>query len=158
MSRYGKRWVFVDLDCTLIDTKDLVISGGPEPTPGTPEHDAWVNYVTNPAIVAKAPPVISVLSLVRRLEKTGQVFYLTNRRRKMWDITREWLLSHRLGGTLLMRPDDETSRAGEFKEKMIKVLAAQHSDTVLMIDDDPDGSVEEACRRNKWTFLKMVTY
>ena len=60
-------YIFIDLDCTLIDTRDLVISGGPEPAPGTPEHLAWQAHVTQPDVLRAASPVEPILSLVTAL-------------------------------------------------------------------------------------------
>jgi hypothetical protein len=154
-------WIFVDLDCTLIDTKDLVISGGPEPAMGTPERTAWEVHVTQPEILMTAKAVATVLDLVQRIKANSNIGlrFLTNRREKLRNITAEWLqLKHLPTNCLLMRPDHCMTRAGVFKEQAIKDLLFTIHDTVLCIDDDPDGTMEIACRKNGWTLLKTVTY
>jgi hypothetical protein len=154
-------WIFVDLDCTLIDTKDLVISGGPEPACGTPERAAWESHVTRPEILSQARAVPTVLDLIQRLRGTVNIGFrfLTNRRERLRTLTTAWLVDKHLpGNCLIMRPEDCALRAGEFKEQAIKDLLLTTHDTVLCIDDDPDGSMEYACRKNGWTLLKTRTY
>lgn len=148
-------WVFCDLDCTLIDTREMVITGGPEPVPGTPAHDLWLETVTQPAVLAAAKPVESILNFLYAFK--GDVVFLTNRRTRLSDLTLDWLKQHNLYTMLIMRPENELSRAGEFKEKVIKQYLSK-GDTCLVIDDDQDGSMEAACRRNQWSHLKLTTY
>jgi len=154
-TRLNRNWVFVDLDCTLIDTKEMVISGGPEPEPGTPEHDNWMATVTKPEVLQSANPVKSVLMLMYNLR--SPVVFITNRRRNLEAITVSWLRRHNLNSVLVMRPDNELSRAGDFKAKYINKLVSE-GDTVIVIDDDPDGSIERVCKTHGWTHLKVTTY
>lgn len=153
----------IDLDCTLIDTKDLVISGGPEPEPGTAEHEAWVNHVTSPEILAAAKPVPSVMSLVKSLlyDDSQKVVFLTNRRQRMLRLTQDWLYKHINPGIydyqLIMRPDDCLTRAGAFKAQEIEKLIYK-GEEVLIVDDDQDGSLEVECKKHNWTLLKVMCY
>lgn len=156
-------WLFFDLDATLVDTKALLDAGGPEPIVGTPEHSAWLTYVTNPSVLRDAGHVTTVLYLIKELETSlmsafaTQIRFITNRRESMRDLTSAWLYKRGLYHTLLMRPEDEISRAGDFKASVIKKLALT-GDTVTIIDDDPDGSIERVCKENKWTHLKVTSY
>lgn len=153
-------WIIVDLDCTLCDTKALVQSGGPEPTPGTIEHADWVKLVTHPETLLKAPAVKTILNLVRQLEHSmldTMVVFLTNRRTCLEEVTKLWLAKYNLPNPLFMRPQDEHSRSGAFKGSVIKRLISA-GDSVLIIDDDDDRSIEAVCREMGWTHLKITTY
>jgi hypothetical protein len=157
-------YIFIDLDCTLIDTRDLVISGGPEPEPGSAEHEAWVAKITEPSVLKAAPPVEAVLALLRTLmysyDDDLSVHFLTNRRERMRTLTDHWLHKN-LDGleySLLMRPNDCMTRAGQFKAELVNKIA-QPKDTVIIIDDDPDGSIEsEWKKRSGWVHLKITTF
>jgi hypothetical protein len=152
-------WIIVDLDCTLIDTKELVASGGPEPTPGTPAHEAWIAHVTNPEILKSAAPVMPIFNLVHALEHAvlgTKVIFITNRRESMRELTKRWLHSRELFYPLFMRHEGDLRPAGEFKGNVIKHLIDER-DSVLVIDDDPDGSIQRVCLINGWTHLKVTT-
>lgn len=155
-----RHWVFCDLDLTLVDTRELVLSGGPEPiTPGTPEHNAWVAKVTEPEKLVAAQPVSSVMSLLRLFEDQWEtsVMFLTNRREALREVTQRWLQRHGFPQTLLMRPDGHLARSGPFKASVIAGIVRQ-GELVTVIDDDPDGTVEEECRKRGWTHLKPTTF
>jgi hypothetical protein len=153
-------WVFVDLDMTLVDIRESLQKAGPEPEVGSGKRSAWLDVVLDPEMLKNAPAVPAVLNLVHRLlwnEKTTKVVFLTNRKESRISPTYSWLVDRNLIGTLRMRPDDCKLHHGDFKESVIR----QHErfgDTVLVIDDDQNGSMERACNKNGWTLLKVVTF
>lgn len=155
-----KHWVFVDLDLTLCDTLELVKSGGPEPKdPRSAEHGAWVHKVTDPAVLAAAPPVHGVLNFVRVLEEQWRtsVVFLTNRREELREVTQTWLRKYDLPQLLMMRPTGHLEPSGKFKASVIAGMVRM-GEFVTIVDDDPDGSVEIECRQRGWTHLKPTTY
>lgn len=146
--------IVLDLDMTLIDTRELVESGGKEPIPGTPEHEAWVKHVTNPKLLAAAPAVTEVLRYCYS-QPTANLVFITSRRESTRLITQTWLDNHLLNNRLYMRQDGDLRSSGEFKAEVIQSLT---NGPVLVIDDDPDSSVEAACRKHGWTHFKPTTY
>jgi hypothetical protein len=162
MIPWSKRthWFFVDIDLTLADTRDLVLSGGPEPiVPGSKEHDAWVAKVTAPEELKKAKAITGMLKIVKAVETdlSCRIVFLTNRREVLRSVTTEWLRRYDLHAPLIMRPDGELKRSGAFKAEVAEVMRALE-DTVTFVDDDPDGSLELECRKRGWDHLKPTTY
>lgn len=150
----------VDLDLTLADTRAIVESGGPEPTPGTLEHEAWVTKVTAPEVLAEAPVVRAMgtqVSILHYMYPSG-VAFITNRRESMRPLTQAWLDKNHFNGIpLYMRPEGLLTKSGDFKASVIKTLAVQDC-LVSVYDDDTDGSIERVCRENGWTHFKVTTY
>lgn len=154
-------WIFCDLDATLVDTKALLDANGPEPVPGTKEHERWVDAVTNPEILSTAPVVRTIGNLIGLVayphDNYTRLVFVTNRRESCRRVTELWL--HKIGfyQRLCMRPEGELCSAGDFKGSVISATVSP-GDTVLVLDDDPDGSIERVCRQNGWTHLKVVCY
>lgn len=150
-------WVFCDLDATLVDTRDLLEAGGPEPVVGTKEHEAWVTFMTNPEALSQAAPIHPILNFIKHLD-TGfhtRIVFVTNRRERGRKVTEEWLHKEGFYQRLCMRPEGELCNAGDFKASIILSLV-NPGDTVLILDDDPDNSIERVCRENGWTHLKVT--
>jgi hypothetical protein len=153
-------WIIIDLDMTLVDTKRLIEAAGPEPTPpGTDNHNAWVYRVTDTESLKQATAVETVWNFVNLMSgfENIRIVFVTNRREKGREVTQQWLYKHSLHHPLYMRPDELLWSAGEFKESVITGLI-HPKDTVTVVDDDPDGSIEVACKRNRWTHFKVTTY
>lgn len=132
-------WVFIDIDQTISDT--VVDSHGSE--------DRWFQAFSD------AKPIQAVVKLVHNLK--SPVVFLTNRRERFKDVTENWLKSQNIHTACVLRPNDEPLTHGEFKAKWIKALLSP-GDTVVVIDDDPNGSVEAACKEHGWVHLKVTTY
>lgn len=156
-------WIFCDLDSTLIDTRELIIRGDPEPKIGTPEHQQWVETVTKSQELLEAKPIRAVLHLINCAIQSDEIVFLTNRNEKLRAVTEQWLQRYVIspkdskGYWLKMKPNGLVSTAGKFKEAVIQGII-KTSESVLVIDDDPDGSLEEACLSNSWTLLKTVNF
>lgn len=157
----SKTWVFVDLDMTLVDTKPLILSAGPEPKVyGSDEHYEWIHKVTAPEELAKAPAVPATKSLVTELIRAGvaNVVFLTSRRIDSEDVTREWLTGQGFGQIpLIMRDKNDLRSSGELKTAWATKLA-DDTDTVLFIDDDPDGSLAKSCLAHPGFTIYKCTY
>lgn len=134
-------WLIVDIDGTISDTV--------WPVGGT-DNDIL-------KAIAEADPVLPMLRLVQNFK--GPVVFVSNRRARFAKATGDWLARHAVKTVTVLRPETETLAHGEFKEKWIKALTSDDVDggTVTVVDDDPDGSTEAACRRNGWLHLKPTT-
>ncbi len=149
-------YIFCDLDCTIVDTIAAAHSVGFGA--GRTFDEAWEILALQPDRLVAACAVYPVLHMVRNLSTIDdKVVLLTNRRQSLEAPTRRWMERYDLRFALHMRPDGVTLRSGEFKAAVIKTLTWP-SDSVTMIDDDPDGSVQVECNKNGWTLLKVVTY
>jgi hypothetical protein len=153
--------VFCDLDMTLIDTKELITSAGPEPLPyGSAEHQAWVETVTDAQKTSEAKPIEAVKDLVLSLIPFPRtvVIFLTSRRMKDGPLIQNWLLNQGFGGySLVMRLPDDFRSSGEYKiDCALKIQAHYENSKSLFIDDDPDGSLETECKKYGITLLKTV--
>jgi len=152
------QWIVVDLDCTVVDVKHIADACGDEPTPGTEAHDIWRNALTAHELLKNAPPIPEVVELIKCLPMADlRVVFITNREEKHRQVSQDWMIRHGLYHSLFMRPNGHPTRTGEFKESLIKQLI-RSTDSVLVIDDDPDGSIERVCKANKWAHLKVTTY
>lgn len=152
--------IVVDLDLTLADTRAIVQSGGPEPTPGTPEHEQWVKHVTNPEVLNSAPLVPWTSNILDNLEYAhgrDAIVFITNRRESMRPLTQQWLTSHGFRSKLFMRPEGDLRPAGDFKASVIRSLVTKDT-SVLVLDDDPDFSIARVCKENGWTHFKLTNY
>lgn len=144
----------VDLDMTLIDTKAVILAAGDEPAVNTPEHEVWRAKATEVGALQDANAVAGILWLVRSLN--CQIIFVTNRREDLRSLTEHWLQSFSLGSIpLLMRGNDDVRCSGDYKESVIKVAAQMLKEKdICVVDDDANGSVQAACLRNGWVFLK----
>ena len=156
--------IIFDLDMTLVNTREVIEAAGPEPLPiGSNANLEWVEQVTNPHILASAGLIKSMEELLWAFENSyssqdKNIVYITGRREDKRQLTQKWLEENFLDvHDLYMRPNESLLDAGAFKASIILQLI-QKKDTVIVVDDDPDGSVERECRRYGWTHLKVTTY
>lgn len=158
-----KLFVF-DLDKTLIDTREVIDSGGPEPVPGTQDHEDWVRKVTDATVLttAKHVPALYDLTTIMNYIYPQSVVFITNRRESMRQLTVNWLDTYGIGHIpLYMRPEGNLLSAGDFKSNVIKGIVENTQPVkyeITVFDDDTDGSIERVCRENGWTHLKVTTY
>lgn len=137
-------WVFVDIDQTIADTDwsrvDLTQSVSDDKTV---------------EIHQDADGILPMLQLMYNLK--SPIIFITNRYAKFKSETQAWLKRNHLHSACIFRPADEVLAHGNFKAKYIKALQSP-GDTVVVIDDDANGSMETACRENGWVHLKVTTY
>lgn len=147
----------IDIDGTLADIRWRLEEAGPEPKERGPEYTAWLKKVQNHYSLGKDKPIPGMINMIRGLYQ-NDVIYVTGRSEEYREVTQKWLHNYGLYGTLLMRPNKSNISNGKLKQRIIRKylkeapVARHHS--IVVVDDDCHGDIEEACRKNNWTFLK----
>jgi len=148
-----------DIDQTIANASPRLEAAGKEPSRANKgEYEEWVKSVTNPLIFHEDRPIAGMAYLLRALyDKSPRIgVYLTSRQQQWEKTTQEWLDKHQFPPfTLYMRDEEDFRSSTDLKETAINVLKYQYSaDTVIVVDDDPENTLADVCKRNGWTFLK----
>lgn len=149
----------MDIDGTLADWSKRLKAAGPEPKNRGPAYEAWLKLIQSDVSLAADEPVNTMRELCNSLAdgKETRLVYLTARSEDFYMITRSWLKVHLFPeANILMRPSWSKSKSGYLKNTLIKAYLAtfDKEQSVMVIDDDPNGDVEKMCKRNGYTFLK----
>lgn len=146
----------LDIDGTLADASRRFKEAGPEPRKDDKEaYTKWVQAVQNHHSLLADVPVPGMVKLANAVAKSA--VYVTSRVDEFRDTTRTWLMKHGFPAlTLYMRHPQDWSSSGDYKMNVIDALAGAYS-AVVVIDDDPLGDIEAACKERGYTFLKCRT-
>lgn len=155
--------VFMDIDGTLADMRWRIEKAGTEPQKHNHKHKLWLRKIQNNKTLMQDQPIRAMQELCLSIHGGYcQLVYLTGRSEIYRKVTEEWLKQWGFPrARVLMRPRNNRKSNGKLKEGIIKNYTpvmgeglTHYYDDVLVIDDDAHGDIEEACKRNGWTFLK----
>lgn len=154
-----KTLFIIDIDGTLAHAGRRFREAGPEPDRNDGRlYEEWVRRVQSEESLSADEPVIGMKSLLHGLGCSNECIpvYLTSREEVWRKTTRSWLDRHRFPYfKLIMRSVGNYSEGGVFKENSIDILCQEnHVSTVVVLDDDGKGDIEDMCKRRGWTFLK----
>jgi hypothetical protein len=143
----------VDIDCTISDGTQRVKKAGPEPDRANEaQYIVWVQVINSGMEFDQAVP--GMVPLITALADKARVIYATSREERHRQTTETWLKVQGFPtAKLLMRPNDCWAATATLKEIMI-ASNRDSRETVVVIDDDEHGGIEEMCKRNGYTFLK----
>lgn len=157
----------MDIDGTIAHAGRRFKEAGPEPMRDNKEiYDQWVSSVQNKDSILEDAVVPGMIDLVYslRLNPNVMFYYLTSREERWRDTTMRWLTRKGFaagntfghGEALIMRPNGDYSEVAIFKEQVIKRIQRWESGgmSVIVCDDDGQGTIEPMCKKNGWTFLK----
>jgi phosphatidate phosphatase APP1 len=149
----------IDIDGTIANASRRFAKAGAEPSRhDRAVYDAWVRAVQDERSLLEDEPVPGMIGFVRALisEYYNKVVYVTSREEKWRDVTMTWLSNNEFPVLpLVMRDNDDYSEGADYKETSIKFLKNLYDcNTVVVVDDDEKGTIEEKCHSNSWTFLK----
>lgn len=152
---------FVDLDMTLIDSRERYRLAGPEPerSKDVEAYNAWLNTVQSETTLAKDKLFYPVAYMIRGLLNNGhQVIFLTAREEFYRAVTQEVLNKQGLGHCqLLMRPQGNLEKSGDFKyNEMRKYRFNYPEEWIVIIDDDPDGILTKYQKEGNFTLIKTL--
>lgn len=147
-----------DIDGTLANGQRRFEEAGAEPSrDDRPAYLKWVSDVQNEKSLAADEVVSGMVEFVLATSVLGtDSIYLTSREEQWRPVTARWLIAKGFPTLpLILRPSNNWADGAEFKEIAIKTyLATNRCDSVVVVDDDEKGTIEEMCKRNEWTFLK----
>lgn len=150
--------ICVDIDGNLADIRWRIREAGPEPKHRGLLYNKWLNQVQSHKKMAQDPKIPGMKILIRALFQANcYVVYITGRSEDYRTVTAKWLKDNKFPLVpLFMRPMSNHESSGPLKEKIIKRIIKKQPDIkhVVVMDDDYNEDIEEACKRNKWTFLK----
>ena len=147
----------IDVDGTITNASERLKRAGKEPSKyNIDEYKAWLSAVQNRTTLLGDSPVPGMADLVWGLSTIGQIAYVTAREEKWRGVTEEWMERNDFPMAILeMRPDDTYEETVQYKEDAILNLLEHYSaDSVVVIDDDPEGTLAPMYEDNGWTFLK----
>lgn len=157
---------FIDIDGTIADASKRYAEAGRPPSKEDKEaFRAWLKKVQNHESLLLDKPVPGMRVMLQALQYFSyaaddcQLFYLTAREEEFRTTTRSWLFMNGFPlAPLLMRGIDDWRSSGELKEAEIKNALSNFSNAeVVVIDDDPEGDIEEMCDKNGYTFKKALS-
>ena len=151
--------LFMDIDGTIADASRRFKAAGKEPRKRGPAYTKWLRRVQSRDALLEDPPSEALRRLCFQLQGPAANFaYLTGRSAIYRDVTSAWLLNNSFPeAPLLMRPARSRSNPGDVKERLIKEHIKYWGFTsVIVVDDDPTGHIQEMCKRNGYTFLKAT--
>lgn len=142
----------IDIDATIADATERIKRAGTEPLRHNKEvYDAWVALVNSG--MEDDRPVPGMVELTNSLGSDSLV-YLTSREVKHAATTASWLKKNGFPqGPLFMRPDGNYQETHEFKIQVIEELQDNFY-TIVVVDDDESGRLEQLCKERGYTFLK----
>jgi phosphoglycolate phosphatase-like HAD superfamily hydrolase len=153
-----------DLDGCLLDVSELYAKAGIEPDRmlEPSKHKQWIDKVI------PQTPLLSVkgaMELVKGLYVLGTVdlIFLTGRTEKYRTLTEANLNTYLnkegkyfKSTQLFMRPNSDNRNYAEYKEEVIGRFQESYNNIVIF-DDDPDGTLQDVCKRRGWTFFRACT-
>jgi FMN phosphatase YigB (HAD superfamily) len=150
--------VILDIDGTLADIRPRMQRAGMQP--GRVDRRAfqdWLDRLQSDEMLAADEPIPGMQELAIIINQFNHLAYVTGRDEKYRSVTEAWLDKHGFPSALVhMRPSISKWLApGDYKEAVIKKLA-KPGEHVIVIDDDPEGTVEKVCRKNGWVLLKVI--
>lgn len=145
----------LDIDATLADAAERFQAAGPEPTRESREaYIRWLELVQDRDRLLSDKAVPGMVALTWGLASAGTLLYLTSREERWREATLLWLQKHGFpSARIAMRAPDDWRGGGEFKRSMIEIYR-KPGQTVVVLDDDPIGDIEKACKAAGYTFLK----
>lgn len=151
--------LIIDIDGTISNGKDRFTAAGPEPSRSDREvYQAWVGRVQDKHSLLADEPVPGMSELIYGFIEGGfnDAVYLTSREYKWAGVTMEWLAKNNFPSLeLVMRGETDYRESADFKEDKIKrLLKSYQCETAVVLDDDEKGTIEDMCKRNRYTFLK----
>lgn len=146
----------VDIDGTIANGRRRFIFAGDEPNretePGA--YEQWKLRVNSG--IEHDEPVPGMLDLVKAVQ--DRAVYMTARGSSLRAPTREWLRKHGFPDLLcIMRAEEDVRPSAKFKEWAIQKLMTSDHESIVVVDDDERGELEEVCKRRGWTFLRAVS-
>lgn len=153
--------VVCDIDGTIADISQRIAVAGKQPKSWVKHlfpwrFQRWLDLLQSNNALIHDTSIPGMRELLCSLAKDYDLVYLTGRSSKYKAVTRAWLdMKGFPPGHLIMRHIDSLESAAKLKERHMKRIACGH-DTVLIFDDDGDGTCEEMYKRNKWTHLKAM--
>lgn len=147
--------IYLDIDGTIADAKKRFKKAGAEPKGRGKRWDLWLRKVQNKKLLASDEPVAAMVEFANAI--CADTIYLTGRSEVYREVTEMWLEENGFPiCALLMRPRGNRQKNGRLKEDLIKknLLLYSCKEEVIVIDDDQNGDIEQACHRNGWTMLK----
>lgn len=155
----------VDIDGTIAHAGRRFERAGAEPSREDKAiYDSWVSQVQDANSLLEDEAVTGMDALCWALSRFSKgplasFCYLTSREERWRDITEIWLKKRGFPDAastpLYMRKNGDYTEGKDYKEREITTLKqAYGANSVLVIDDDEHGQIEEVCKRNNWGFLK----
>jgi hypothetical protein len=152
--------VFMDIDRTIADAKKRFKKAGPEPKSRGKKWGKWLRAIQNKKTLLKDEPVPGMALLCWAIHNANNLVYLTGRSEIYRSVTERWLHENGfpVGALVLMRPKQNRDMNGALKQRIIEkhLLRLRYTctESVIVIDDDQNGDIEDMCHRNGYTFLK----
>lgn len=139
--------IIVDIDGTIADWSRRAKKAGIAPERSDKKaFQNWLDSLQSEEELVKDTPIWEIVELVKRMQETAQIVFLTGRSDRYRGVTMEWL--HKLPFNfnmyrslmLRMRTNKDYRSAAEYKkEALMHILTEYPHQNVLAIDDDYDG-------------------
>lgn len=148
-----------DIDATILDVSKRYLKAGMEPdrVVNPEEHQKWVKRVVGNSTIEL--PVKGMVDMVSALSSQDLIF-LTSRSESYRKVTTEnlrFVLPIQFKPyQLIMREVTDNRPYSEYKEHTLTKYAQDYS-AIVVFDDDPEGKLQEVCKKHGWTFFKACT-